>query len=174
MKKILIIGICGAGKTTLAIQLAEKLNIPIIHLDRHYWKSGWVESSKEEWRKKVEELCKQDSWIMDGNFGGSFDIRFPNADAIILLDYSRSLAIFRTIKRIIKYWGKVRPDLAEGCPERFDWSFLKFVWNFHKNHRDIIEMSLEKYAVGKNVYRFKNPTQLKKFIYQLENNGRTL
>jgi len=165
MKKILIIGICGAGKTTLAKSLAEKLNLPLIHLDKHFWKSGWVESSKQEWREKVEELCKQDSWIMDGNFGGTFDIRFPAADAIIFLDYSRSLAIYRTIKRIIKYKGRVRPDLAKGCPERFDWSFLKFIWNFHKNHRHIIENSLDKYAVNKKIYRFKNPAELGSFIY---------
>ncbi|MDR2096312.1 MAG: hypothetical protein LBP76_12475 [Treponema sp.] len=75
-KRIMIIGSCGSGKTTLAIQLSNILKLPIIHLDKEYWKPGWVETSKEEWENKQNKLVLDENWIIDGNYGGTFDIRF--------------------------------------------------------------------------------------------------
>ena len=86
MKKIIIIGSCGAGKTTFAQKINKKLNLPLTNLDQLYWKPGWERTSKTEWREKVEQLVKGDKWIIDGNYQSTFDIRFPACDTIIFLD----------------------------------------------------------------------------------------
>ncbi|MEM6700587.1 MAG: hypothetical protein AAF599_19435 [Bacteroidota bacterium] len=128
MKRILIIGNSGAGKTTLAYQIQELTGLELIHLDQEYWQAGWVEMHYFDWRDRVEQLTAKEMWIMDGNYRGTFDIRIPKADTIILLDRSKWLCLFRAIKRILRYYGKTRPDMAADCPERFDWEFLKYIY----------------------------------------------
>lgn len=75
MKRILIFGNCGAGKTTLAYQIQELTGLELIHLDQEYWQAGWVETDRFDWRNKVEQLATKNRWIMDGNYRGTFDIR---------------------------------------------------------------------------------------------------
>lgn len=130
MKRVLIIGCSGAGKTTLALPLAVKTGLPLIHLDREYWRPRWVETPHDEWHAKVAELSARDSWIMEGNYSGTFPIRMPRADTIILVTRPRWLCLARAIWRGAKYFGRTRPDVAPGCPERFSLSFYKFVWDF--------------------------------------------
>ena len=119
MKKIIIIGSCGAGKSTLAKQLHQATGVPLIHLDTQYWSAGWVEPTKAAWEQKVKTLVAQPGWIMDGNFGGTMPIRMARADTIIYLDRSRWLCLFRVLRRVAKNYGKTRSDMAAGCPERF-------------------------------------------------------
>jgi len=138
LKRILILGCCGAGKSTLSRSLAEKVDIPIIHLDQHYWQPNWQEPPKEEWCKTVEDLIKKDSWIMDGNYGGTLDQRIKRADTIVYLDASTITCMYRVIARILKYRGKVRPDMPAGCKERFDLSFLHYVLVFNLVRRKSI------------------------------------
>ena len=134
-KRIMIIGSCGAGKSTLAIQLNEIIDIPIIHLDKEYWKPGWVESEKEEWYERQNKMVDKDSWIIDGNYGGSLDIRFSKADTVIFLDYNKFICLYRIFKRWVQNSGRNRIDMGEGCNEkRPELSFIKFVWDFPKSH----------------------------------------
>ena len=140
LKKILVIGCCGAGKSTFSKKLQSILNLEIIHLDQYYHKPNWKETEQDEWEKIVNSLAQKPSWIMDGNYASSFDIRFKYADTIIYLDYPTILCFWRVIKRIVKYYGKVRSDMQQGCKERFDLEFLYFVATFnYKNRIGIIE-----------------------------------
>ncbi len=82
MKRIAIIGPGGAGKSTLARQIGAKTGLPVIHLDAHYWHEGWVETPKEEWAQAVRELAEGEAWVMDGNYGGTMEIRLPAAPAL--------------------------------------------------------------------------------------------
>src|SRR5687768_10312617 len=95
MKKILVIGSGGSGKSTLARQLGELLGIEVKHLDRLYWQAGWTEPSKEEWLHKVKALTSEDSWVMDGNFGGTLEVRMQRCDTIVFLDLPRPLCLWR-------------------------------------------------------------------------------
>src|SRR5437868_5766913 len=113
MKRILILGSGGAGKSTFARQLAGLLKIELIHLDVLYWLPGWREPSREEWRKLVAETVERDSWIMDGNYSGSIDIRLPACDTVIFLDAPRLLCIWRVLKRRILFSKNGRPDMAK-------------------------------------------------------------
>ena len=87
MKKILVIGCCGAGKSTFSKKLHKILKLPLIHLDTYYHKPNWEEPEKEDWKKIVSSLAHRKEWIMDGNFSDTFDIRIPRSDTIIYLDY---------------------------------------------------------------------------------------
>jgi len=144
MQRILILGCCGAGKSTFSRILADSTGLPVIHLDQHYWQPNWEEPSKEEWANKVNDLTTQDQWIMDGNYGGTLDIRIKKADAIIYLEATTVKCLYRVIKRIIKYHGTVRPDMPAGCPERFDISFLHYVAVFNLVKRKAILKKIRK------------------------------
>jgi adenylate kinase family enzyme len=130
MKRILVIGSGGAGKSTFAKELGAIVDLPVIHLDQVYWKPGWEKPSKQEWAARVERLIAQHEWIMDGNFGGTLPQRIKRADAIILLDISRWVCLWRIAKRIVKYRGRHRPDMTPGCQERFDLEFIRWIWSY--------------------------------------------
>jgi len=83
MRKIAIIGSGGAGKSTLARQLSEKLAIDVYHLDALFWQPNWVLASRETQREIQSRLVRQDSWIIDGNYGSTFDLRLTAVDTII-------------------------------------------------------------------------------------------
>jgi adenylate kinase family enzyme len=143
MKKILIIGSCGAGKSTIAKELSEKLNLPLIGLDQLYWQPGWTRTPREEWRAKVLELVKKDSWIMEGNYQNTFDIRIPAADTIILLDVNRFICFWRIWKR---QFLNNRTDKLNGCIEKVDWELVKWVlWDYPEKGRKEIAKFLKQY-----------------------------
>lgn len=144
-RRILILGCCGSGKSTLSRRLAQMTGLPLIHLDKEYWNPGWVETLREEFRKRVEELVAGDEWIMDGNFSNSLDIRLPRCDCVVLLDYSCAVCVWGVIKRVASSLGRVRPDMGEGCPEKVDFAFLRFVWNFKKKSLPRIRERLDQF-----------------------------
>ena len=135
MKRIIIIGCPGSGKTRLARMLQEKLDLPLVHLDRLWWTKGWENVSMEEFDERLSRALALDSWIIDGNYSRTMEVRLQKCDTIIYLDYSRWVCLCGMFQRVLGNYGKVRPDLPEGCPERFDWEFVKFIWNFNKNNR---------------------------------------
>ncbi len=91
MKKIMLIGSGGSGKSTLARQLGNILNIQVYHLDAIFWKPNWEGVSKEEQISIQTDLVKKDEWLIDGNYGGTLDIRMDAADTIIFLDINRTI-----------------------------------------------------------------------------------
>jgi adenylate kinase family enzyme len=146
MRRVLVIGCPGAGKTTLARKLAERSRLPLIHLDFHFWRPGWQLPDSKEWRAQVIALADAPAWIMDGNYSNTYDIRMPRADTLIWLDYSRSICMRRVLLRTLTGYGRTRPDLPESCPERFDIPFLRYVWEFPEKHRPRIENGIERFG----------------------------
>ena len=163
MKRIVIIGCSGSGKSTLACQLGEKLNLPVVHLDRLFWKSGWQESTAEEFDAKLTVELEKSQWIMDGNFNRTIPARLAKCDTVIYLDYNRFVCLLGVICRVFKSYGKTRPDMGDGCPERFDWEFLKWIWNFNRRNREKNYRYLYE-TPHAEIYAFKNRRQLKKFL----------
>ena len=136
MQRIILIGCGGAGKSTLARKMGEVLDIPVVHLDKLFWKPNWVETSREEFDALLAQELAKDKWIMDGNFNRTMPERIKRCDTIIYLDFSRVACLMGVVKRVITTYGTVRPDMGEGCPERIDFEFMKWVWNFNKNKRE--------------------------------------
>ena len=135
MERILIIGCSGSGKSTLARALKEKQGLPLVHLDQLGWQSGWEMTPKENFDRQLQMALDMDRWIIDGNYNRTIPMRLPKCDTIIYLDFNRWECLWGVCQRVLKNYGKVRPDMADGCPERFDWDFIKFVWNFNQNNR---------------------------------------
>jgi len=167
LKKILVIGCCGSGKSTFSKKLQSILNLEIIHLDQYYHKPNWEEPKKSEWEKTVHTLVEKPSWIMDGNFSGTMDVRIKSADTIIYLDYSTLKCFWRIIIRIFNYHGKVRPDMANGCKEQFDLAFLHFVLTFNSKFRKGFIQKLNLVKDEKKVLVFKTDKQADKFLSQI-------
>ena len=167
MERILIIGCGGAGKSTLARQLGEKLNLPVVHLDKLFWHPGWVESSKEEIDEKIMTELVKPQWIMDGNYNRTLPERIKYCDTIIYLDFSRIACVFGVLKRVVTTYGTVRPDMGDGCPERFDLEFLKWVWNFNKEKREKYYRMLNE-AEGIETIVLKNRRMVKRFLKSLD------
>ena len=132
MKKVIVIGSGGAGKSTFSKRLGKVLSIDVIHLDLLYWKPNWVKTPAEEWSKVVEKIVSRDSWIIDGNFGGTRELRIRASDSVIFLDIPRRVCLYRLLKRFVLHRGRNRPDMTVGCNERFDMEFLQWVWNYPK------------------------------------------
>lgn len=131
----MIIGCCGSGKTTLARKLSNKLNLPLIHLDKLNWRDNWQNISKEEFDDLLWAEVIKPTWIIDGNYERTIPLRLKYCDTVIYMDYSRISCLYGVIKRVVMGYGKSRPDMGGYCPERFDFDFIKFVWNFNKNNR---------------------------------------
>ena len=168
MRKILIIGPGGAGKSTLAHQLGELLGIEVLHLDKLYWQPGWIEMPKPEWLRTVEELLSRDAWIMDGNYSGTLDIRYEACDTVIFMDMPRTLCIWRVLKRALMYRNKSRPDMAEGCPEKLSLEFILWIWNYPKRTKPKIVRMLESNLQAKKIVWLRSESDVKSFLAALQ------
>src|SRR5688572_10638339 len=103
MRRILVIGSGGAGKSTVAARLGQSLGLEVFHLDKFFWRPGWVESPREEWSETVTELISRDSWIIDGNYSGTLEMRIRRCDTIVFLDLPRLLCLWRIVQRNFRY-----------------------------------------------------------------------
>jgi adenylate kinase family enzyme len=168
MKRVLVIGSSGAGKSTFSRRLGAATGLEVIHLDALHWKPDWTEPDKDEWRKTVENALKGESWIMDGNFGGTMEMRIRAADTRIFLDLPRVLCVYRILKRVVTYRKGKRPDMADGCDEKFDWQFLKWVWNYPRRSKPKVETLLRAAENEKEVIRLRSRSEVEKFIANLE------
>ena len=168
MQRVLVVGSSGAGKSTLSRRLAERLYLPVISLDAEFWQPGWVETPRPMWRVKVTDLAAASSWIMDGNYSGSFDLRMPRADAVIWLDYGRGLCLRRALWRALMHHGRRRPEMAEGCPERLDFAFLRYIWSFPAAHRPKIVAAIEAFCAHAQVFRLGNDRDADRLLAGIE------
>jgi adenylate kinase family enzyme len=164
MKKIIAIGSGGAGKSTFSRRLGLALDIPVIHLDQLYWRPNWEKTPKHEWEATVAELVKGDSWIMDGNFGGTREMRMQAADTIIFLDIPRRVCLYRVLKRAVLYRGRNRPDMAVGCNEKIDLEFLLWVWNYPRRAKPRILKLLNEIGRKKAIITPRSSREVEEFL----------
>ena len=139
MQRVLVIGSPGAGKSTVAARLAERMSLPLIHLDQHYWQPGWIEPDKTTWEQEVTRLISSERWVMDGNYGGTLPLRLQRADTVIDLQLPAWVCVARVVRRALKQFGRTRADMARGCPERLDFSFIAYTARFPSATRPRIE-----------------------------------
>lgn len=165
MRRILVIGPCGAGKSTFATALSQRLGLPLFHMDQLNWRPGWIESSDAELRTRLSTVTAQEAWIIDGTYGGTLDARLPRADTVLYLDYPISLCIRRLLTRVWTYHGRSRPDMPDGCPERLDLAFLWYVVRWNSGPRLRTEARLRGHE-GK-VQRFREPAALDAWLQTL-------
>lgn len=141
--RVAVVGPGGAGKSTFAAALGRRTDLPVVHLDRYFWKPGWVETPREEWRAVQRELLAGDRWIADGNYGGTFDERFARADTVIVVARNRVACVWGALRRSVG--GRGREIQAPGCPERFQLEFYRWIWNYARDSRPRLDEALARH-----------------------------
>lgn len=172
MNKVIVIGSGGAGKSTFSRQLGERTGLPVFHLDALNWRPGWVATPKDEWDELMNKLVRNEAWIIDGNYGRTLDTRLKAADTIIFLDMPTSLCMYRVIKRRVMYHGRTRPDLNEGCPERLDLGFIRWIWSYRRTSRPALLNRLALLKEGQTVIILRSPWEVRSYLEQIPVVGR--
>ena len=161
MRRVIIIGPCGSGKSTLARELAPLMGLPLIHMDQLNWNPGWIETERSALRARVEDVAARDAWLIDGNYGSVLAPRLERADTVIYLDFPIRLCLWRLIRRIVSHRGQSRPDMPEGCPERFDLAFFWYVMNWNSGPGPRTEAAIAPFA--DKVVRITSPEHLERW-----------
>ena len=158
----MIIGPCGAGKSTVSHLLAARLDLPLVHMDQLNWQPGWVDAGNDRLRGLLAVEVGKERWLIEGNYGSTLPMRLARADTIVFLDYPLPLCLWRLMKRIVGSYGRTRPDMAEGCPERFDAQFLLYALAWNRAPRQRTEQSLRGHE--HKVIRLKSPRALAEWL----------
>lgn len=168
MKRIMIIGCGGTGKSTLAKRLHQITAIPIHHLDKYFWLPNWTEIDRTEWQKVNEDIIKNPTWIMDGNYGSTMNMRLDAADTIIFLNRPWWVSLSRVIIRTLKSYGKTRVDMSENCPERFDLVFLHYIFMYNRTRRPGVLKKLAALPNDKTIHILKNDHAIAAFVQSIK------
>lgn len=164
MHRVLVIGSGGAGKSTFATRLGERTGLPVIHLDALYWRAGWCETPPDEWAKVVRRVLERDAWVMDGNYGGTVDARLATCDTVVFLDLPRIVCLWRVVRRWLRYRGRARPDMAEGCNERLTLEFVRWIWQYPGTRRPGILAKLAALRHGQRAIVLRSAAEVEQFL----------
>ena len=162
MKRIAIIGSGGAGKTTLALDLGKKLGVPVHHLDAIFWRPGWQPVERTEFEAVQRKLVAASTWVVDGNYGGTMELRLAAADTIIFMDFPRTACIFGALKRRILQ--RSRPDKVAENRERLTVEYLRWIWRYPSTRRPGILKRLEKLRDEKTIVILRSWAETAAFL----------
>jgi adenylate kinase family enzyme len=156
VKRVAVIGSGGAGKSMFARELGERTALPVIHLDRLFWKPGWVPMPDDEWRAVHGELLEADHWILDGNYGGEMEPRLAAADTVVFLDLPRLVCVQGALQRHWRHRAGGRPDMVPGQRERIDLKFLWWIFRYPDTRRPGVLARLAKLPATTQVFRVRS------------------
>ena len=160
MKKIMIIGCPGSGKSTFSRVLHKITDIPLFHLDMMYWNADRTTVDKLNFREQLINTIQKNEWIIDGNYGSTIELRLQACDTVIFLDYPLEVCLSGIRERR----GKARPDMPwiENEDEE-DTEFIEFIKNYNSQSRPQIMVLLDKYSY-KDIHIFKNRNEADEFL----------
>lgn len=161
MRKVLVIGCPGAGKSVFARNLARITKLPLHHLDMINWNSDKTTLSKEEFISALEEILKTEEWIIDGNYGSTIPLRLAHADTVFSLDYPNELCLESVKNRV----GEVRPDMP-WVEQEIDDEFIQFIKDFPERNRPEILKLLENFEGEINI--FKSREEASKYLDEIQ------
>jgi adenylate kinase family enzyme len=166
MQRVLVIGCSGTGKSTFARALGAGTGLPVVHIDQLFWQPGWVAAPRELYLSRLEKVVAGPQWIIDGNNPSTLDCRIPRADTIVWLQRPRAVCYWRIMQRVIGSYGRVRPDMAPGCPERFDWDFIKYIWRFPERYLPRMVAALDRHDAWPRTVVLRNDAETSAFLRQ--------
>ena len=162
MKRVIIIGPGGAGKSYFSKQLAGITNLPLYHLDNIFWNSDRTHISREEFDEKLFEILKKDSWIIDGDYSRTYELRMSYADTIYFLDFPLEVALLGVESRI----GKPRSDIP-WKENIFDPDFKTWIIDWYKKTEPWVYHLMEKYQNTKEFIVFKSRDEMNSYINKI-------
>lgn len=151
MKKVIVIGSPGAGKSTFARKLRDKTNLPLYYLDMLWHKADKTTVSQEEFDTRLCEILQQEQWIIDGNYSRTLEMRLQVCDTVFLLDFPVEVCLSGVKSRI----GKKRVDMP-WIETEFDEEFKQWILDFPNIRLPKIYVLLEKYKENKQIIIFKS------------------
>ncbi len=178
MKKIVIIGSPGAGKSTLARELGPMLKIKVFHMDRFFWQRGWKGKTGDTRIDILQEIVREKQWIIEGTYLSSSEPRLNAADTIIFLDIFPLVCLQRLMKRHREYHGRSRRDIPEGCTDKLTLHRMLRVLAFPFRGRRTLKQKLRN-CKSKQIIRLRSRKEVKDFLarqkqYEDEKNPRVI
>ena len=158
MKKVIVIGCPGSGKSTVSRALHNKTGIPLYHLDMMYWNADKTTVEKSVFLERLSAVLEKDEWIIDGNYGSTMELRMAVCDTVIFLDYPLDVCLDGIKERR----GKPRSDMPWIETEE-DAEFIEFIKNYNEQQKPKVLELLEKYS-DKNIIIFKSREQADAFL----------
>lgn len=162
MKKVIIIGCPGSGKSTFGRKLKSITDLPLYHLDMMYWNKDKTTVSKEIFIERLKKTMNNSKWIIDGNYGSSMEMRLKECDTVFFLDYSTEVCI----EGIETRKGKPRSDMPWIENDNTDDDFISFINNYNSESRPEVIKLLAKYS-SKNIIVFHSREESEKYLVSL-------
>jgi adenylate kinase family enzyme len=144
------------------------LELPVCHLDVLWWRPGWVEAGEAAFDEELEAVVATDDWIADGNYSRTIPMRLARAGAAIMLDFPRTLCLYRVLKRRMMYAGRPRPDMAPGCPEKVDREFIRWLWDYPTRSRPRVLQWLHSFGEAHPFVHLDRPNDVKQLLDSLQ------
>lgn len=173
MRRVVVVGTTGSGKSTLSRELAVTLNLAYVELDGLHWGPKWRQSSDDEFVARVDEALRADGWVVDGNYSKARHIVWRRADTVVWLDYPLPVVMWRLLKRTLRR-GLLREELWNGNRENV-WEHLipsrsLFVWALrtHGKHRREYpaQFSQPEYRHLRSIH-LRSPVELDRWLQEL-------
>ena len=158
MKKVIVIGCPGSGKSTVSRALHNKTGIPLYHLDMMYWNADKTTVEKSVFLERLSVVLEKDEWIIDGNYGSTMELRMAACDTVIFLDYPLEICLGGIKERR----GMPRSDMPWIETEE-DAEFIEFIKSYNEQQKPKVLELLEKYS-DKNIVVFKSREQADAFL----------
>ncbi len=163
MKKVIVIGCPGSGKSTFSKRLAHKTALPLFHLDLLYWNADRSSVSKEVFLQRLDQVLEQERWIIDGNYESTLEMRIKACDTVFFLDHPLKLCL----QGIQERKGKVRDDLPwVEAPDEVDEEFMDLIRSYGHKNRPVVLRLLEQYS-DRTIFVFRDRAESEKFLMQL-------
>jgi adenylate kinase family enzyme len=164
-----VLGPGGAGKSELAAALAQVTGLPVVHLDRIFWRGGWEAAPADEARRELANAVEAERWILDGNFLDADDDRFARADTVLFLDMPRRVCLRQVLWRLLRDRRRSRPDLPEGCRETLDLELLRWIWRYPRVDRPrVLELLAELGDDAVDVHHLRSRRDVRKFLEEAD------
>ena len=163
MKKIIVIGCPGSGKSTFSKALHKITGIPLFHLDMMFWNKDKTTVEKSVFLDRLSAAMENSEWIIDGNYSSTMELRMNNCDTVIFLDYPLEVCL----NGIMERKGKARSDMPWTEPDEYDQEFVEFIKNYNTQNRPKVMELLDKYS-DKNIFIFKGRSKADEFLNRMQ------
>lgn len=170
MRRVMIVGGSGSGKSTLARTLGAQTGLPVFHMDHIHWQENWQARPRQERLVMAMEIEAQDHWIFEGGFSTTYENRATRADTLIWLDLPVGLRLWRVTKRLFRYWGQSRPDMAPGCTEGFHSEtlpFYRWIWDTRQTGRQRLIALTQAHQHHTKIVHLQRPRDVRRFLESL-------